>query len=145
MDLWLTLEGDLALDEETGDLRLSSADDQWIQQVIFRLKTTRGDYPLEPQCGASLESVIGKESNRTLASLVKFDVEEALSHDGFMLPGTFNVEVFPVNATEMVVTIQRLTPDEDAFTPTIIAGLSLNEGFIFARPLAPGNNLENIG
>jgi hypothetical protein len=99
-DIKLTEDGDLELGYD-GDLAVVVDDDVLVQNIIFRLKTYKGDYVLEPDCGASLEELIGEPNTTVLGTKAEQMVTEALTHDGFLDTSQFRVSAVPLSQTKL--------------------------------------------
>lgn len=94
IDLALSADGDLVLGPD-GDFVTVSGLDAFQQDILFRLKTARGDYQLAPQCGASLNTLIGSPLSPATGSRLQSLVITALTHDGFLDSNSIEVETFP--------------------------------------------------
>lgn len=131
-DLYLTEDGDILLDPNTGDIMLAEGNLSLEQRILFHLKTTIGDYTLVPKLGASLEQFIGRENTEATGNEVKLAVEAALQRDASLSAYLFTVEVAPISAKEIEIAV--FVQSEIGYEPlVIVSGLSLNEGFVYPR------------
>jgi hypothetical protein len=102
-DLALTLDGDIKIGP-TGDLDLVRGDFSLRDQIIFRLKTQRGDWLLFPECGADLEAVIGLQNSPDTGALIEDSARYALLHDGFIAESDIQlINAVPLSENEIVL------------------------------------------
>jgi hypothetical protein len=102
-DLALTLDGDIKIGP-TGDLDLVRGDFSLRDQIIFRLKTQRGDWLLFPECGADLETVIGLQNSPDTGALIEDSARYALLHDGFLAESDIQlINAVPLSENEIVL------------------------------------------
>lgn len=131
-DLYLTNDGDLLIDPDTGDLMISEGDRTLEQRVLFHLKTLAGDYLLVPELGASLESFIGEDNTAATGTRIQKAVEDSLLNDPSIARSLLKVDVAPLNKNEIIIAVVlQIEPDGEPVT--IMSGLSLNEGYVFSR------------
>lgn len=115
----------------TGDLELVDGDEQIAQEILFRLKTQKGDYLLSPHIGASLEKYIGQPNEPATHFAIESDVFTALTFDGLIyLP---QVDCFPVSDNEVMVLVEFESLNDDNVTVQVSAGLDLREGLVTSR------------
>lgn len=125
-DIQITNTGDLLIGYD-GDIATVSDAAAINQNVLFRLKTVVGDFILEPECGASLESVIGSPNSEETGNIIEALVLRALTHDNFLSQEQLKITTFPVdNNTIMLIT--QIQIDEDI--SQIVTSLDLREGQI---------------
>ena len=129
----MTLDGDIEIDPDTGDFRVAEDDDYLTQNIVFRLKTYQGDWTLEPDCGASLEDMVGEENSERVGDEIKTRVVEALTHDGFIAISDLTVETAPLTANTIAVLVQVSRPGTGI--SSVMASLDLRKGLVFARAL----------
>jgi len=103
-DIALTPDGDIQLTPE-GDIALVRGEDVIYQHILWRLRTVRGEWLLEPDCGTELRLLVGYPNSEETGELVRSDVEAALTHDGFVPPELLLVEVAPESRNAMTVFI----------------------------------------
>src|SRR6266566_8343359 len=94
--------GDLII-AYNGDLLVARNEDVVANEIVFRLKTVRGDWILEPDCGADLETVIGLPNSPKTGAQIEALVGRALTHDGFLNGEIEILRAVPVNRNEIVV------------------------------------------
>lgn len=127
VDLDFTPEGDLSLGFN-GDLLVARDAEVVQQEVLFRLKTVKGDWILEPRCGADLELRIGDPNNQTTALRIRDQVEEALTHDGYLRGELLDILVVPLNPQELAIYVLLDLEGDEA---TIVsATLDLKQGLL---------------
>lgn len=130
IDIKMSLTGDIVVGPD-GDFEFVRTDDYIIQTMMFRLKTTRGDWILAPQIGADLESFIGMRSSEETLAAIKRSVETELSK----IPGVpiFDVSVAPKqpNSVWILIEFESLeTPEQQL---SLIFELDLKTGEVNAR------------
>ena len=125
---------DLATDEKgeiqvgyNGDLLVARDADAVIQEILWRLKTTQGDWVLKPSCGANLEFAIGLPNDAATAGQIESQVYQALTHDGFLTNELEDLRVVPINRDQVAIFITARYGD-DPFTLPIV--LDLQEGVL---------------
>jgi hypothetical protein len=84
-----------------------------------------GDYPLEPECGANLESLVGEPNTAETGRKAEGLVIRALTHDGFLNPLALEVEAVPTSETE-ITTVVSLPSEHSGVL--IAASVDLKEG-----------------
>lgn len=126
LDLYLDDDGEIAVGYN-GDLRVSRDADVFAQEMTFRLKTTRGDWVLEPDCGADLELLIGQPNSPETAAEMEAQISYALTHDGFLAGELKDVQVVPITRQQLagLITVEM---DEQLFTKSVT--LDLKEGLL---------------
>ena len=95
-DIALTVDGDLVLDD-TGDFATINGVAVLQQEVLFRLRTTLGDYLYQMQCGTELSSLIGKPNSQETANKGEETIRRSLTHDGLLDDSTLEIISFPLN------------------------------------------------
>lgn len=104
-DIHLNENGDLEIGYD-GDFAVVYDDDVTVENIRFRLQTYKGDYALEPDCGASLEDFIGEPNTKELGVKVEEAVTDALTHDGFLSDSDFTVRVSPLGPAKLLIAVQ---------------------------------------
>jgi hypothetical protein len=102
-DLWLTEEGEPVL--ENGDFAISLGTDSLLQNILYRLKTVISDWVLCPECGASLEQLIGEPNSQETADRMEEQVLYALTHDGFLFSDELEIITLPVDKNTILLTV----------------------------------------
>lgn len=100
-DVAIDDDGDLSI-SPNGDLLVVLDEDCVSQACAFRLKTTKGDWLLEPNCGASLELLIGEPNSPETGALMEAMIDEALTHDGFLRGEIDLIKAVPINKNEIM-------------------------------------------
>lgn len=92
IDLWLTEQGDLDVDS-SGDLE--TTEDSFgravLQEIRNRLRSNLGDWKLHESLGSNLQRFIGAPLNADTLGLIVAQIEQALSFDGFLRIGEFQI------------------------------------------------------
>ena len=104
-DIALDATGDMIVGTN-GDFQLVYGIDAFQQEILFRLKTHIGDYILQPQCGASLDSLVGLPNSPNTGSIAEGLITQALTHDGLMNSCNITVNSFPQSANILCIMIQ---------------------------------------
>jgi hypothetical protein len=125
-DIFLNTNGDIEVGHD-GDFACSYDDDVKVDGIIFRLKTQRGDYALEPECGAGLEDFIGRLNTPELGAEISTRVVESLTYDRFLEPKNIRVDVAPLSASELVISVYVAGT---VSTYTVLSSLDLLTGRI---------------
>ena len=108
-----------------GDFKLAYGSYSILNSVLFRLKTIRGDFSLMPECGASLEGVIGEPNNEETGALIESLVMESLTHDNYLSPENIDIEVFPYDHNTIVILLYITYQGEEI---RLVGNLDLREG-----------------
>jgi len=104
VDIALTPEGDIQITPE-GDIALVRGEDVIYQHILWRLRTLRGDWVLEPDCGTDLRFMVGLPNNEETGDRVQAEVTAALTHDGFVPAELLTVAVAPESPDRLAVFI----------------------------------------
>src|SRR5581483_9931268 len=117
LDLATDDGGDLQI-AYNGDLLVNRNEDVVASEVAWRLKTVRGDWILEPDCGADLETLIGKPNSPDTGALMESLISRALTHDGYLGGEIQILRAVPVNRNQItgVISIQY---GDVSFTQTV--------------------------
>jgi phage baseplate assembly protein W len=78
-DIGLTGDGDLDLERDNNDVGLVHGDDNLVQAIVNRLRTSLGELPYQPEYG--LGSPIGQPVNDKMREYVTLTIIEQLSQD----------------------------------------------------------------
>lgn len=125
-DIALNADNDIEIGYN-GDLKVCRDMDVLVQDVLFRLKTVQGDWVLEPECGADLETMLGQPNTRVTGTVIERMVWRALTHDGVLDGIVRDVRVVPIN-TEQVEILITLGVDEERVT--VMQAVDLTAGLI---------------
>lgn len=126
----MTNEGDLVLNS-TGDLAMVYGDEQIAQEVLFRLKTTLGDWTLSPNVGTSLERFIGSPNIPLTHSLIENEIIKSITKDGLVLFP--EVDAIAISENEVFILVEFGSIEEDDRIIQIQSGLDLRKGICFSR------------
>jgi phage baseplate assembly protein W len=109
-DVWITADGELEIGAN-GDLRVAYDADMVAQNILFRLKTVEGDFLLQPQCGASLESLIGQPNSAETGGKLDTAIRYALTHDNFIAESNLMITVMPISRNNIAAVVQVYVDD----------------------------------
>jgi hypothetical protein len=131
VDFKMNLETGEPVISASGDLELVWGDEQIIQEVVFRLRTQKGDWVLSPNVGCSLEQFIGQPNTLLTHTAIEQVVENELTRD-FLLafPEISAVDVSP---TQVLILVEFSSLERDDRLIQVQATLDLHLGEIFAR------------
>jgi len=125
IDIRFTEDGDLVVGE-TGDLDLVWGDEQIAQEVLFRLKTTLGDWTLSPNVGADLEKYIGEPNIPITHALIESQVIKAITRGNLLVFPS--VRAVPIGENEVFILIEFGSIEEDERIIQVQSGLDLRKG-----------------
>jgi phage baseplate assembly protein W len=135
VDLAMTIDGQLILGPD-GDLATVWGDDQIIQEVLFRLKTTRGDWVLSPDIGCSLEDFVGKPNISLTHTAIEQRIRTALTADFLLAMPEINVIDLPDTDgenTQVFILIEFASLENDERKLQVTAELDMRKGLVYAR------------
>jgi len=102
-DLKIDYDGNLVLGPD-GSYEIVTGDELLLQRVMFRLRTTLGDYLVNSLVGTNLEDIIGTPNSPETHLEIKRQVSISLDQVPDMRP--FNVYVAATQAKEVLVAIE---------------------------------------
>ncbi len=128
-DIEVDIDGDLIVDD-SGDLKISTAVQSLIQDVIFRVRTNFGEYPAAPRFGANLLHRLGEPLNERNITLVREQVAESLFLDRRFRGHKVEIAVFPANRETLGIVVglipqfstEQSTATEVAFLMNFTSG-----------------------
>jgi hypothetical protein len=94
-DLFLTLDGDLAISGNKDIAKVANSMQNDIQQVYLRLMTEPGDFHSYPSLGVDLSVLYGKPQTRETGELGKNLIMSALEREGIFKGRNINVVAVP--------------------------------------------------
>jgi hypothetical protein len=104
LDLHIDEQGEISVGYN-GDILVARDEDVVAQEIMWRVKTTRGDWILVPECGADLELLVGLPNTPETGAMAESQVSRALTQDGFLIGELAQVRASPVNMEQIVVGI----------------------------------------
>lgn len=128
MDFKLTEDGDLVIGAD-GNFEMVSGDEETTQRILFRLKTVKGDYLLEPETGCSLEQFKGQPNVQATWSEIEAIIQEELSKDDI----EFTVDCVPISDNEVFILIEFVSTESQDLVIQVKSTLDLREGQVYAR------------
>lgn len=126
----MTETGELVLSEH-GDLAIAFGDDQIAQEVLFRLKTTVGDWLLSPNVGTSLEDFIGEPNTTLTHAAIEQRINQALTYDNLLFFPEINC--VSIDENEVFILIEFGSLEDDERVIQVQSSLDLRKGLVFAR------------
>jgi phage baseplate assembly protein W len=130
IDLRMTETGELVISVE-GDLDFVYGDEQIAQEVLFRLKTTLGDWSLSPNVGASLERFIGEPNTPIIHKMIESEIVKSITKDNLLfLP---YVKVIPIEENKVFILIEFGSIEDEERVIQVQSGLDLKKGLVFAK------------
>lgn len=126
----MTETGDLVIGEN-GDFEIVYGDEQLAQEVLFRLKTTLGDWTLSPGIGASLERFIGEPNIPVTHALIETKIIEALTKGNLLFSPS--VSAIPIGENEVFCLVEFGSLENDERVIQVQSALDLRKGLVFAR------------
>jgi hypothetical protein len=107
----------------------------FIEEVELRVKSSFGDWKLEEDKGANLESYRGRMNNKTTWESITNSMTYSLTQDSFLSNSEFKVFVAPVSHNEVAIRIDfsdniKLKIDERLHTIRMIYNLDGQGPFI---------------
>lgn len=126
-DLTFSEDMDFIFDEDKSDLKTTNdvEGELTIQMIIKRVFSSRGDWLLQSECGANLESFKGFEVNSDLISLVKSSIINELTRELMIDPRAIAIKAIPMGKTRLSLVI--IVKTQYMKTPVVVAkGLSLD-------------------
>lgn len=117
-------EGDVIISNK-GDFAFITGPQAVQQGIWYRLMTTRGDWKLQPLCGASLENYFGQINSSDLISEIEADIVYALTHDGFIAPSDLDVVITPINISQIAIYV---SVPVNGVPVNFVGGIDLREG-----------------
>jgi len=130
IDILTNDSGDVQVGDN-GDFLLVSGDEQIAQEVIFRLKTTKGDWILSPGIGCSLEDFIGAPNEDLVHSAIESRVLEALTFDDLLFFP--DVTAISLSENEVLILVEFSSVEDLAKTVQIQSRLDMRKGLVYSR------------
>lgn len=98
IDVHFTDTGDFFLGE-SGDLKDTKNDAYrgFLQRVLTRLQSSKGEWALQPTIGAGVSGMLGKPNTEATGVLIKNLIYTELLADNLLRAAEFVVDTFPIN------------------------------------------------
>lgn len=100
----ILLSGDTDIEFLDGDIRTTQGIDAMKRELLKRLITEKGDWPLYPNEGASANIFVGEPNTRDTSIALKKHLMERLS--SAVYPANLDVKIIPINFEEVSVIIK---------------------------------------
>jgi len=116
------------------DTRLNKGEG-FIEEVTRRIKSSVGDWKLEPSFGASLGTFEGENNIEETWKRIESSLSHALTYDLFLYPRAFEINIAPIDSDEIAIRVD-FTPELDILLgtelPTVkmVYSLSSHQPFI---------------
>jgi len=106
VDLYFTEAGDFYLSPQ-GDLEDTKLDYYrgFLQRLDTRIMSAKGDWATQQQVGVGLTDFVGKRNTADLGRAIKSRVYSELIRDDLLRPAEFTVDVIPVTATKLAISV----------------------------------------
>lgn len=137
-DLKITEDGDLVVGPN-GDFLLVTGDEEILQKVLFRLKTQKGDYLLNPDLGANLEFFIGKPNTEEIRIAIEQEVENELTRDFLLFSPEIKAVPIEIEGDEdgrqsgVLILIEFASIESPNKIIQVTSSLDLRTGKVFSR------------
>ena len=106
MDIETNHRGDFLVSPD-GDLAVATHRQAKFQAMLFRLQTTIDDFIPDPRGPwADLQQFIGEKSSRESGESMQRQAERAIFHEFLVAPQNTRLDVVPVGANEVVLTVR---------------------------------------
>jgi hypothetical protein len=128
MDFKLTETGDLVIGPD-GNFQMVYGDEEITQRILFRMKTVKGDYLLEPDTGCSLEQFRGEPNTEQTWTAIEQIVSSELSKENLVL----TVDCVPITDNEVLILVEYQSIEVDGLILQVKSTLDLREGQVYAR------------
>lgn len=104
VDLYFTQDGDFVLGEN-GDLQDTNLEAYrgFVQRVLTRMMSRRGDWSLHTDIGANLTSFVGLPNTEEIGSRIKDRVSSELYQENLLRGSELTVEVVPYANTAIAI------------------------------------------
>ena len=122
--------GDFVLNAN-GDFQIIYGDEYLAQEIMFRMKTTKGDCLVDSNVGCSLEQFIGQPNTPSTLTYIEKVVSDELTRDSLILDPVVNA--VSVNANEVLIVVEFPSSESNRRIIQIISGLDLLKGLVFSR------------
>lgn len=130
IDLAMTTDGELIIGDN-GDLATAYGDEQLSSEVLFRLKTTKGDWTLSPDAGCSLERFVGQPNTPLVRSLIESIVYTELTKDSLVLDPSVNC--MKNGDTEVIIIVEFPSIEDSRRIVQVASTLDLRLGQVSTR------------
>ena len=130
IDLAMTTDGELIIGDD-GDLATSYGDEQLSSEVLFRLKTQKGDWTLSPNTGCSLERFIGQPNTPLVRGLIESVVQAELTKDGLLIDP--RITCMKHGDTEVILVIEFPSIEDSRRIVQVASTLDLRLGQVSTR------------
>ena len=105
MDLFMTHEGDLALNSQTGDLHTTAGIGEVLQSIALRLKTRRGQYRFRQMLGNQLDVLVGQFLTTDALRQGEHLIYQALTDSPLFASCSIEVQGAPISNSQVLFVI----------------------------------------
>jgi len=134
-DLKMTADGEFVIGAN-GDFETVEGDEAIAQQIVFILKTQKGDWTLVPRVGADLERFIGKPNSRETRDMIEAVISTELINSQLIYNPT--VTCIQLSAEEVFITVEFPSVEDRGREVIVTAELDLKTGNVSARSITNG-------
>lgn len=134
-DLKMTSDGEFVIGPN-GDFETVDGDEAIAQQIVFILKTQKGDWTLAPRVGANLERFIGKPNTREVRDMIEAVVSTEIINSQLVYDPT--VTCIQLSAEEVFLTVEFPSVEDRGREVIVTAELDLKTGNVSARSAING-------
>lgn len=125
-DLKMTNDGELVINTK-GELVLVEGEDQIKQQIVFLLRTSKGDYAYDPNFGANLEEFVGLPLGQTVMKNIQDRVVEELTANKIINSPVVYVNKEDKNTCQIIIEIEDTDNERNEI---LVVTLDMREGLI---------------
>lgn len=132
VDLYWSQDGDYTFNEgDIGDTRVEQFRGI-VQQIMSRIVSARGDWPLQTDIGASMSDFLGRPNSRTTGDEIKRRLLGELVREGMVSASHVAIDVVPI-ARHSVMIIIKFAPPESTKAFNILFTYNLSENKLTTR------------
>lgn len=129
IDVEVDDDGDLVVNAR-GNLKIATAQQTIVQNVINRIRTGYNDYMVHPTFGSNVSSMKGRPNTRENSQLISQMVVSALTIDGRFTSSEFFVDVLPISFSAVLINVIFNHSPDNAGRFAVSATLNYDTGVI---------------
>lgn len=136
-DIYFSIDGDILFGEDnTIKIASSNNNELFVSQIYRRLLSRSSDWQDPNVICANLNDFFGLQINQFLLNQIKQRIFDSLVSDNLMQPGDFNINVFLVNTSNVIIALNVLkTTDENSSSLPIRLNLNTSQNRLEGVPL----------
>lgn len=135
IDLYWSEAGDFII--ENGDIKDTSRNlgAGFIDEVERRIKSSMGDWKLDPTFGASINRFQGQSNNQKTWQEIHAVIAHALTKDLFVYPDSIEINIAPIDVDEIAIRVDftkglDILLGDELPTVKVVYNLESNEPYI---------------